>query len=532
MIRVNRYRGLAWILVASAVFGGWTFLGFSQTPVEEEPGEYLNNQQQVEKDSQKNLQWDTQRLELTKEWYRKLMAIGKTAKEMSSIGVHDSIFDKLKNAEGNSLDLNNKGDKDENLKKALEYVKLDDEYIIMKGKIMVPEAITKPPQWMFLKEDTSFSPRTRDLILKISAKAHQSLAQRAHAGQWANMTYNIAQQFLPDQLLERFDAKATALRLIEKEGIVSISEGVTCRPTVEQDRVFARFANLGCTSEDEMLFWSDTAVMEGYHPLLGTALNRTWLKGYKMVDMDNVMSRGKSRKIDQWNMLQPTKQRVQNPFHGYAAKTVPGLIVLANRGQLDGRYPAKDQWAEAMRLTKTLHALPSERMKIKKTMFRFVKPPQVMTVDASASSGGTADIELPELEKKAYERSMILAKKRLEEIAKLKKEISEGHKYVNELIKKYMDFAKETGGIAGSMSDDGAIPQVVQMHKDILTSAEYFRGVLSKMSHQYDDLLQREWTILQHILQTRYDAITFLMDEASVRYRAAIEAQQQEQAPF
>jgi hypothetical protein len=56
------------------------------------------------------------------------------------------------------------------------------------------------------------------------------------------------------------------------------------------------------------------------------------------------------------------------------------------------------------------------------------------------------------------------------------------------------------------------------LRQAILADIETQRIVLSKLEHQYDDLKQKEWILLEHILDTRKKAIQFLMNDASIRF--------------
>lgn len=365
---------------------------------------------------------------------------------------------------------------------------------------------------------------------------------------------NIAGDLLPEQMISTFSARKTVNSLFNQANIVRADNGIVSRPTVAQDYAFVQYANLGCRSSDEALFWSDPMVVSGYDQALGTALNITSLKGYRSVDMDNIISRGYSGKIDKENMLKKPEERVANPFKGYAAKVVPGLVAMSKEGRLKLNEPATDeQLREAMKLTKKLALLPSQNREAwmpKPTMastqyscrtiddsFPFTLPQIFLAGQVSGS--GTVTVPLDDLDEVNYIQRLQLAKTRLGEIQVLMDANRAGRKYVQKIIESYqiMFFGVEkfkTLLVSNAQEDDpsvnlsyvdvkkntplGAIPHYTMMEKQITTSVEHCRAMLSQLEHQWDDLKQDQWTIIQSVLDERRSAVNSLMGNAAIKY--------------
>ncbi|MFH1067132.1 MAG: hypothetical protein V1746_04465 [bacterium] len=370
---------------------------------------------------------------------------------------------------------------------------------------------------------------------------------------------NIARDLLPEQMLTAFNARNTANSLLNQTKIVRADNGIIARPSVPQDYAFVRYANLGCPSKDEALFWSDPMVVSGYDQALGTALNATSLKGYRSVDMDNIISRGYSAKIDQENMLRRPEERVVNPFKGYAARVVPGLIEMSKHGRLTPGEPATDdQLREAMKLTKKLSMLPSQNKeawmpkasvasvqyscRVLEENLAFAPPPRAFLA-GQVSGSGTVTVPLDDVDEINYIQRLQLAKTRLGEIQILMDANRSGREYVQKIIESYqiMFYAVEkmkTLLVAEAPTDNeesnilyamgkvdkltpmGAIPHFTMLEKHITTSVEQCRAMLSQLEHQWDDSKQNQWKIIQSVLDERRTAIESLMSNAAMKYAA------------
>lgn len=432
--------------------------------------------------------------------------------------------------------------------------------------VMIPELLMTPPYW--LPDDSSASQagwdpkNSRKLLIKISAKYRAALAQRKNTRDLEKEVNGFAQILLSDSLLQNFNPQALVSRLLTKAGVVRISERLTMRPSAPQDGFFSKYAGLGSKASEAVLFWSDPMVVNGYHPIFGTALNKTELRGCKMVDMDGVVSRGFSVLVDQWNRLQPSGKQKQNPFKGYASKVMPGLIAMSQEGRLGANTdPTDEQLTEAMKLSKKLRMLPSQNMKAVKKIstrnIRFHYPVRmILAADDGVDIGiGNLDqyrsqdaltgaVELSKLDKEIYLDEMKMIRRRLKEIDALKKINRLGYEYTNQILLSYIQMSKEADQVSKEMigkqevsplskiDEDGtvqktnqimvpiaSIPEITQLRKAIGLAMEKQRDVLSDLQHEYDDLKQKEWVILEHLNQTRKDAVLKLMNSASVYYQ-------------
>ena len=516
------------LILGIVVMVSFAFQCQSQVPVEEQGGDLMNYMQQIYQKLQEDEQVTKENRDALKEWEKMIINARKIAKKLGDLPSINHVSKKIIGGAtpsetydpeippcASSLDINNNG-RETNLN-AIKEIELDEEYLTVDEdrKIVVDKVITKPPIWMPTK--TAFRRGNDDLVRKVSMNDSEEVQ---------GIVSEMARKIFPDQMLARFNPEKVTTYLMNRAGIKQIGEGIISRPAAPQDAAFAQYANLGCDPTDEILFWSDPMVVSGYHPELGIALNSTPLKGSKQVDMDNAVSRGYSRKIDQRNLLQ-TNNQYQNPFKGYASRVVPGLIAMAGRGRLEPGEPVSNsQLSEAMRVTTTLNLLPSQNPKPKKTSAKrmFENSPVFFVVPVTQGSSSTTDtINLSKLEKKSYEVRMKLAEKRLKEIAKLKDENREGYKYVKELIDIYLQLEDEVADLFQSeiLSGDKKtkpIPEVAQFRKDVLDAIERHRALLSHLEHQYDDLKHQEWNILRNVLSTRKDAVRKLMDNAAIRY--------------
>lgn len=560
---------MRWTCLFSLAFGLF-HSAQADVPVHEDGGTQLMQwTQKVQQYSDKNETADEQRMKMDIDRNELEGSVDETAQKMGKVNALLEYIQKLLEAQGSSLDIKDTGDWESGVKNALKLVQLHSEYNVtnakviaegppsdsnssadnspkeidytsMDGKILVEKLITIPPRWMDTsgKENSenssqaSYFPRKQKLLIRVAARLRKKLQQNMRSQRLEFLAYGMAKDFLPEKLIASFNAAKTVSYLLGKAGIADMGSGVIIRPAVSQDAAFAKYANLGSDEKSATLFWSDPIVLDGYHPLFGTALNHTSLRGYREVDMDNVISNGHSKKIEQYNMLQPPEKRIVNSFRGYAARVVPGLIYMIEHGQIkDGAIPDEKQLSMAMKLSKELKMLPSQNMKIKKTAFRFSYPPRIILVqDASPGGGATGVVELPELERVIFEKSMFLAGKRLREINTLKNEIYKGRHYVDELIQAIYQLEQELAQVSQGMDKKSAIPQVTQLRKQVFDSLEHYRWVMSKLEYQYDDLLHREWIILHHILESRNQAIERLMEDASARFRTIQHADQSEQS--
>ncbi|MFZ5806967.1 MAG: hypothetical protein ACOY3I_07155 [Verrucomicrobiota bacterium] len=443
------------------------------------------------------------------------------------------------------------------------------------GMIEIPELLMSPPYWLPNESNTSApymrSPR---FLIKVSAKYKSALAKRRTLRGLERDLNDMACMLLPQKLLRNFNPQDAAARLLAKAGVVHLGDGVVLRPSAYQDRAYNRFVGLKNRRTDEAYFWSDPMVMNGYHPLLGNTLNATELAGCKQVDMDNIVSEGYSGLIDRWNRLKQPYQRVKNPFKGYAAQVVPGLFVLAERGQFIDDQPTPEQLDEAVKISRTHRVLPSQVMRWKKVSFTSRSAPRVILVaegeedeeekklgeghlDEEKAEKPDEDpqkvVELDPLQKDIYIDRLKMIRRRLKELDAVKKANRLTYKYVNDIIKNYVEMENQAQQVSKTMlgkidisplskvGDDGsvtptdridvpiaAIPQITQFRQDIAASLEKNREYLSDLQHEFDDLRQREWVILEELNQARKKAILSLMDTASMRYRIRIQAEEEE----
>ncbi|MFZ5806964.1 MAG: hypothetical protein ACOY3I_07140 [Verrucomicrobiota bacterium] len=419
-------------------------------------------------------------------------------------------------------------------------------YVSLGGEIKVVNPLKQPIYKQITDSQTSGKTRTQDLILKVAQKIKKNMDQQMDPYELSNMLLDMAEALLPPQLLNQFDAHKTAKILLKRSGIIQIGDGITVRPAVPQDYAYVEFANLGNNLTDETLFWSDPMVVNGYHPILGTAMNRTDLFGYRSLDMDHVTTRGLSGMINQINRMRPRDKQIKNPLRGYASTVIPGLIVMGEQGRLEpGEDPTSEQLKDAKALSKKLKMLPTQFMRSpmrrisfspaskinyaclseEKIRFRY---PQLILVDNT--TGESIDTELVKLNKKTFENIMKLNKKRLLEIIKLKNENKDARKFIGELLKSYQDIESATANIADGMSGKTSIPQVTQLRKDVFANIEEARWMLSHLHFEYDKLKQKEWEVLTKILETQQEYIHKQEDSASIRTRIALEKKNQEQS--
>lgn len=347
-----------------------------------------------------------------------------------------------------------------------------------------------------------------------------------------------AKALLPEKLFRSFRADKFVGEVLKQAGVVSVSSNGLLRASVPQDEVFIEFGNIDCDGADQALFWSDPMVSAGYHPAFGLALNATPLRGCKSVDMDNIVSHGLSQTIDHWNYVQSPERRVINPFKGYAARVIPGLIMMGEQGRLVPReYPTPDQFIEAAELTKKVKMLPSQFLKGKmqasyKLPFNYAcrggvaNSRQVIFVGGSA----TASRWLDSFDKSMYDKIMSATLLRLRGNMDTETESTKqvrglipamaqneaARNYVNEILASYKTMETSAASLASGMDNTNAIPQITQLRQAILSSAERWRGQLSDLWHQYSELKQQEWQILDSIVQTNEKYITILMEQGSV----------------
>lgn len=426
------------------------------------------------------------------------------------------------------------------LEKLLEEVKLSS-YVSMEGKVEIIHPLKQPIYKRVSPGSalTSGRDRTSKLLLRVSRKIKKN--NQIDSYDLSQMLLRIAEDLLPVNALEKFDANKMASYVLRKIKITQIADGITLRPAVWQDYAFEEFANVNSNLTDEALFWSDPMVVRGYHPILGTVLNRTILYGYREIDMDNITTRGLSNALDIINRERSSRDQIKNPFKGYASTIVPGLVVMGEQGRLKpAETPTKDQLEEAQKLGRTLKMLPSQffgsraqkvsysgssNMKFSclsasKVKFRY---PRVILVDDGM--GESQDVRLGKLDSKVFDNIMRMNKKRLVEIILLKKENERGRHYLEELINFYKDVEKETAALSQSMTHHESIPQITRLRKDIFSSMEMARWTLSDLHFEYDKLKQKEWEVLDNILETQITYVQKLMDTGALRLRIALEGQ-------
>jgi hypothetical protein len=255
--------------------------------------------------------------------------------------------------------------------------------------------------------------------------------------------------------------------------------------------------------------------------------------------MDNVVSKGWSQAVDHWNRKRVSSDRIQNPFKGYSTKVMPGLVMMAKQGRLEpGRDPNRKNFEEAMRLSRTLRMLPSQTLVARKVSgnrsgVRFHYPVRVVPV-----ANEQLIVKLCDADKDSYLNKVKKDKRRLKEISGMKETNRKAYDLVNEIIKSYIEMAQKAKDVSDWMlrqmaaspleevgSDPSvpvaSIPEITQLRKDIQTGIELHQERLSDLTHQYDDLKQKEWIVLNHLLQVRKDAIRKLMDIASLKGRGA-----------
>lgn len=462
-----------------------------------------------------------------------------------------SHADLMMETKGNTFDLNLNGQEEE-FKKIVNEIYLSG-YVDPSGEIKI--ITCRQPVWKVIENDTqsALNSHTRNLLVKVAHRARQSNIK--DIGAFENMVKDLSESMLPGEMLKNLDARKITLEVMKKAGIVQIADGITCRPTVPQDYIYAEFANLDNDLTDETLFWSDPLIANGYHPIFGTAFNRTPYKGIKETDVDNVISRGLSEAVTKWNNIHSARQHINNPYKGCSSRMMTGLIVMGEQGRLTPyEDPTDAQLKEAERISKNLRMLPSQCLR-KKTQrvsasvgdrviaplsnFKFIYPAKIIRVgigsertldeqkqDAALANEGqenlsskTYDITLGKIDAKVYDNNMKLDKKRLLEISRLKDENLRDRRYVNAIIKSYVQMEEEITAVSQGMEHNSQIPQITQLRQDIFKSIEEARWQLSQLHFRYDDLKQKEWEALRSILNSEREYIKKLMDQASVRYR-------------
>ncbi|MFH0821103.1 MAG: hypothetical protein V1908_05005, partial [Candidatus Peregrinibacteria bacterium] len=394
------------------------------------------------------------------------------------------------------------------------------------GEIQVGSSWDAEPKALIFDSHVASAPSSR--WKKTLARLCSADLNKARASQdLEETTQEMAQKFFPDPMLEKFNSKITVNQLLKRCGVV-VSNGITVRPLAPQDAAYDQYANLGCKGSDEMLFWSDPMVANGYHSEFGSTLNSTALKGYKETDMDDVLSRGYSGVIDKWNRLQPPEKRIANPFKGYAAKTSPGLVAMAQQGRLKaGQPPTDEQLQEAVKLTKKLHLLPSQTTSIPVRKTAWMKYscrgdsanlPPIISCDPYTYRENGICVKLLPVDADDYNAVMAFAKERAPEINKLKKENTLSKFYAQRIVDSLTAINEELSGtkIFSDMTT-GHIPQPFLIHQEILSCTEYYRGLLSDLEHQYNDLCQKEWEIAMRVLEIKETYVTKLQEQAAIR---------------
>jgi hypothetical protein len=218
-------------------------------------------------------------------------------------------------------------------------------------------------------------------------------------------------------------------------------------------------------------------------------------------------------------------------------------MIMGERGQLKpGEFPTDQQLVEAMKITETTRMLPSQTMDLRKVStpidqngmryscrvervsgIRFIYPPSVVLVDGEEGekSNKTINVTLVDLAKEVHNKKMDLAKKRLQEIAKLKKENRKGRECAENIIQSNLRISEQLQSLWKKTSGDKkkCIPAIPLMRKEAYAMIERYRELLSDLEYEYNKLLQKEWVILETALQTRRDSIYRLMNNASIRGR-------------
>lgn len=396
------------------------------------------------------------------------------------------------------------------------------------GEIQVSDWASEP-QALILDSHVAVLPPSRQKQALAYLCSSSDRLDQVHALQDLEMaTQKMAQNFFAEPMLESFNSKTVVNQLLKRCGVV-MGNGITLRPLAPQDAAFAQYANLGCKGSDEMLFWADPMVLNGYHPEFGGTLNVTALKGYKKVDMDDILSRGYSGVIDKWNRLQPPEERIVNPFRGYASKTVPGLVLMAQQGRLnEGKPPTDEQLQEAMKLTKHLHLLPSQTMPFaaqKTTWMRYSSrgdaadfPQSISCSPYTYRSGSGVCVKLLPHDAEDFNAVMVLARERAVDISKLKKENIISRFYAQRIVDSLTAINEELSTTKIFMNPPlGHMPQPFLIHNEILSCTEYYRGLISDLHHQYNDLCQKEWEVAMRVLEIKETYVTKLQEQAPVR---------------
>ncbi|MFH1067658.1 MAG: hypothetical protein V1746_07130, partial [bacterium] len=353
-----------------------------------------------------------------------------------------------------------------------------------------------------------------------------------------DMLNEAAKTLLPEKMFRAFRAEKLIGPILKQAGVVSVNPSGLLRASAPQDDAFIEFANINCNGSDQALFWSDPTTARGYHPAFGLALNATPLRGYKSVDMDNIVSRGLSQTIDRWNGVQPPEQRVANPFKGYAARVIPGLIVMGEQGRLAPReYPTQEQFTEAAELTKKVKMLPSQFLK-GKLQASYQLPPNYSCRGGAAddrrviliATTQTASWWLNSFDKKMYDSLMeetILRlrgnmdtetkpEKQIKGLMPMMAENEAGRAYILEILASYTKMEQAAASLAAGMDNTNSIPQITQLRQSIFASMEKWRGQLSDLWSQYNEQKQQEWDILNKIVDTNEKYTTILMQRASM----------------
>ncbi|MFH1066446.1 MAG: hypothetical protein V1746_00860 [bacterium] len=381
------------------------------------------------------------------------------------------------------------------------------------------------------------------LVLKISYEEESPFAYRKELRDLEKNVNGMAGNFLFGDSLKDFNPQAVVASLVRRAGVNMLGGGIVSRPAAAQDTAFIKYIGLRENRTHELLFWSDPMVGNGYDPLFGSVLNNTALRGYRPVDMDNVLSRGYSRAIDEWNISQPAADRIPNPFKGYAAKVMPGLLKMQEEGRLEpNKNPSKEQMEEAMKLTPKLRMLPSEN----------IARPKVASLQYSGRGGsfssfslvrvgGTQSaVPLEPLALAVHEKAMTLAAARLKQIDEFKTENRYAYSYVNGLINSYFGIEAAAKSVVDAMAEKiklnpippkgvdpvqtyvASIPEVALLRQQVWAAIENLQRQLSELDHQYDQLKQNEWGVLERVLQVKKKSIKSLMENASMRYNAAL----------
>lgn len=261
---------------------------------------------------------------------------------------------------------------------------------------------------------------------------------------------------------------------------------------------------LNGTGADRTLFYSNDVYSSGYDPAFGGSLGN-----FTAVDMDDVLSLGYKSAYDAWNAANPNST-VANPYANYAELVAPGLMELYRLGVIkDGDTLSNEVISRAMTLTASVNS----------NLMDAVSPLVTVDVGDSITGGlvstdefgtdtGVADdtenqfggmVQSIGLPKEKHAQYMARVKKGIQRLEENQKEYDNQEaalKYTKSLVESLGKLQQEAMGIANSLTEENAIPQITQLINDVNKEIADRQSGISRLTRTLDRLKMERYAVV------------------------------------